>query len=219
MRKLFSVGFAAALALCVAGTAKAATSIDLVFSGLGATSLGLVTDITPGFSGTVTMAIILNSDDGLTIGSTSIFWDNAGTSAAAGTAEWVGIAVTFNMMTSAITGEFNPLITGPSGAFIQNGLRVVNSFDGALVPPNNPPNLPAGSYQIGTIVWNAALGTTNITASLNAFDAFGVGGTNITGTVTFGGATIINVVPEPGTASLLGLGLIGLIMAGRRKRA
>jgi hypothetical protein len=32
------------------------------------------------------------------------------------------------------------------------------------------------------------------------------------------GSHILNIIPEPGTASLMGLGLVGLILAGRRSR-
>lgn len=214
MRRMFSVGLAAVLALCVAGTASAATSVDLVFVGSGTS----VTDITPGFSGTVAARVLLTSDDGLVVGSTSVQWDNASTLAVAGTAEWIGIAVAFNMMTSAATATMNPAIPGPAGAFIDNPNRKVYAFDGLIAPPNNPPNMPATTYQVGTVVWSTtgAAGNTNI----NAFLQFGIDGFynpfEVIG--TFGTATI-NVVPEPGTASLLGLGLIGLIMAGRRNRA
>ena len=212
MRKMFSVGLAAVLALCVAGTASAATSIDLVF----ATSGTSVTTITPGFSGTVVMRVILDSDDGLTTASTSVQWDNSGTDAVTGTGEWVGVAVAFNMMNFTVTASMTPQIPG----VIDNVARVVTALDGLVPNPNNPPNLPAGTYQIGTIVWqtSGAAGNTNIASYKSGLDDFGVGGTFVTGTVSFGGGTI-NVVPEPGTASLLGLGLIGLIAAGRRNRA
>jgi hypothetical protein len=163
------------------------------------------------------MDIILTSDDGLTAASTSIAWDNAGTSASSAK-EWGGAGVAFNTMTKAVI-TMSPLFVGPAGAFIDNGAQVVYAIDGAIPPANNPPNLPSGTYNIGTIIWVADAGTTNISSVITSgIDVFGIGGTDITGSVSLGTATI-NPVPEPGTASLLGLGLIGLIAAGRRNRA
>jgi len=53
----------------------------------------------------------------------------------------------------------------------------------------------------------------------NPFDALldSSGLVDITGTAIYGSASV-NVVPEPGTVSLLGLGLVGLVLAGRRSR-
>ena len=38
------------------------------------------------------------------------------------------------------------------------------------------------------------------------------------GNMTFNGASLNGVIPEPGTAPLLGLGLVGRVLAGRRIR-
>jgi hypothetical protein len=46
---------------------------------------------------------------------------------------------------------------------------------------------------------------------------YGPGGVLPESELVFGTATL-NLVPEPGTVSLLGLGLVGLILAGRRSR-
>ncbi len=204
MRRMFSVALAAALALCVAGTASATTTIDLTFgvSGTNVTTLSA--------PGTLTMGVFMTTDDPLEIFATTVFWDNSDTDAIAGTLEWVGF---FDAGAFVLWAPLNP---GPSGVFIDNSVNQVNSFDAASLGDT----LPAGTYQLGTIVFLAAVGTTNIISGIiSGLDGFALtGGTIIDGAITFNGATI-NVVPEPATASLLGLGLIGLILAGRRKRA
>lgn len=69
---------------------------------------------------------------------------------------------------------------------------------------------PVDQLQIATATLVASnIGTVNVTWNGN-LDFFGVGGA-ATGT-TF------NIVPEPTTAALLGLGLFGLAVAGRRER-
>jgi hypothetical protein len=115
------------------------------------------------------------------------------------------------------TGTFAPLGTRTSYLFSPG---VVSDFNGFVPPPNGPPALPAGTYKLGTIVWTTSGVTTNtiLNAFLAPLDAFGNGAKlNISSTVVLNKA-FLNVIPEPGTASLLGLGLVGLIVAGRRSR-
>ncbi len=206
MRRMFSVGLAAALALCVAGTASASTTIDIIFS-----SGTNQTTITPGF-GTITAAVIMTTTDGLNSFSTTVFWDNTDTDAVSGTLEWNGF------FGGAVFGPINP---GPAGVFIDNSVPQVASFDGLSLTASILSFGGGGPYQLGTIVWlTTVAGITNITTGIiPGLDGFTLlSGGVINDSITFNGATI-NVVPEPATASLLGLGLVGLILAGRRKRA
>jgi len=208
---MFSVGLAAVLALCVAGAASATTTIDLVFGGSPPTVSGGPNTVTLGAPGTVTMGVFMTTDDPLEIFSVTIAWDNSGTSAAGGTLEWNGINIfgTFFI--------FTPGIPGLGGTFIDNAAQRVYAFDGFQSIGSM---VPAGTYQLGTIVWSAgSVGTTNISSVITSgLDGFLEPGNVLPTTLNLNTA-IINVVPEPGTASLLGLGLVGLILAGRRKRA
>ena len=71
-----------------------------------------------------------------------------------------------------------------------------------------------------TIIFDViGTGTTVLTYGLRTGDAITSSTTYnpLTGALTFGSVTI-NVIPEPGTALLMGLGLMGLGVAGRRNR-
>lgn len=76
---------------------------------------------------------------------------------------------------------------------------------------------------LGTIVFTAtAGGTVDIAALLELGtnpDEITVATVSVTGAVGIGAPITITVIPEPGTALLMGLGLVGLAGAGRRRTA
>jgi hypothetical protein len=216
MRKVFSVALLATLA-CVFGlSANAGTTIDVVWAD-GPGDLTILPGDTAG-GGSRTMNVILNTTDPLTYYSISVAYDSLN-----------GLAVT-----SAAQSPFRffppATVCTPLGPLADNpGLRV-SSFSCAVGVPNAPPSIPVGTYNIGTIVWDTSATTPGSTA-ISAFVAIGADSTtavippasgnivDVTFTQVLGPGVNLNIVPEPGTASLLGLGLVGLILAGRRSRA
>ena len=84
----------------------------------------------------------------------------------------------------------------------------------------------AGGYQMGTVVWKVKAGVSTdsvdiLSGVLNqALDAFGDSAFNDISNLVLGNPASVNVAaPEPGTAALLGLGLLGLGLASRRRPA
>jgi hypothetical protein len=233
MRKVFSVALIAALA-CVFGLAQSANAgvtIDVVF--VDATSPTGITiqagDPGPGctFSGyyetVITegrcMNVIMTTTEEFISMGVSVSYDSDNGLALASVYEWRGVGVEFTK-TGVATKS-----CGPFGPIVDNG-GILQAFDCSVPPPNAPPQAAAGTYQIGTIVWDTSGTTGPNTETISAVIAGGDGFiavingniTSISDQVVVR-SHILNIIPEPGTASLLGLGLVGLILAGRRSRA
>jgi len=76
-------------------------------------------------------------------------------------------------------------------------------------------NGPGGTFTVGTIEITVAAGNTVTPFIRNGIDGI----FTATTTVAPDSITGLTIIPEPSTAALLGLGIVGLIVSGRRSRA
>jgi len=95
------------------------------------------------------MDVILRSTYDLISVSTSVDYQSDNGLALASMNEWQGLGVSFNKSGTVQAS------CDPAGGLVDNG-AILQSFDCAIPEPNNPPVLTAGTYRIGTIVWDTA---------------------------------------------------------------
>jgi len=131
----------------------------------------------------------------------------------------VGISssvTTTGIYTGVFTDAINPpgFFTGNSAGPLTPPLLGNTGFTGIWAWVSGSTQ-PGGSYTIGTVQITVGAGDT-IFPFMSTLDGF----VNASfSTVLPDSITGVTIIPEPTTAALLGLGIVGLVMAGRRSRA
>jgi len=182
-------------------SAVSASAVSIFFDAPSATT------VNPGEQVTIAMRLNTDGADDLTSVFVSAFADPAVLSFDSGTSPG---AILLNFSTfQSLQRVSQPFVLGSDPA---GNVRAA-SFAGL-----SPTGVASANQLLATLTFTAGgPGTTVITSLIAQGDDVTASGVSIKDLVGLGQSVEITVVPEPGTALLMGLGLVGLAAAGRRK--
>jgi len=221
-RKCFAP-LSAALALALlAGDSRAGATVDLLFVSYNGASITPTNwfrsaSVRPG--DTLVMDIVLRTQSPLAFHSFSLEYDLSPSESAhpltpGHKGNWLGVAL----------DETNPNLTyAPRAPFSPTTPHFVGSWqstNGGSTTLFLPPS-PGGGYTVGTIVWTLSSFPFDVNYIFSGLFNPGVDGIadnnfNLIDSYVLFHSAAVGPIPEPGTAALLGLGLVGLAAAGRR---
>lgn len=221
-RLLAAFSFTASLALALLSSqARAGATVDLLFVGLNGAPIAATNTITAPVGDTLTMAIRMRNDEPLSLSIFSLNYDLDGDDELDVVAAFQWLGVSIGKSGTAFYGPVAPL--QPSTATFVGSFQGVSSNFAAprLLPPVG--GVFAGGYQMGTIVWKVNAGVNNDGADIISgildvgVDGFFDAAFNTIDTSVLFNAATVNI-PEPGTAALVSLGLLGFALATRCRR-
>ena len=198
--RLFTSLIVSVATVLVAGAASAALTVSSPQSG------GIV--VSPGDTVTIDITVETTAPEALALGLRAADYDN--TILTSGTTTVLPASI-FNFSPSVPFGGIGNVADGLEQAPSSNRPGYsLNLFQGVATTPaaGAGPEL----FQVTFVAGAAGTTTVNIGAFAAYADTYLGGDNGLTNT-----SVEVTVVPEPGTALLMGLGLVGLAAAGRRE--
>ncbi len=225
LRKLFSAALMAAM-VCLVGMTRdagATVTFDLIWTATSGAGPGVGTNtITAAVGDTLTLSLRMTTDVAeLRSHSVSIAFDTdlGNELNLLGSGEWSG--TTYGTTAMRTNYERINFGTGPPPAVESTNAVAgrIYRYESAIITGTG--FLPVGTYSVGTAVFQVnTVSADGPDVFVGLFDGtidsvLGAGGIPVTNLV-FNSATVN--IPEPATASLLGLSLVGLALAVRHRR-
>lgn len=227
LRLLF--GASILIGALLARDSRAGATVDLLFVGRNGGAIAPTDSVVALPGDTLTMAVLLRNDEPLIYASFALNYDlDADDELDIVSAfQWRGVRIGKGLTDLFVPYDLLGFGLAPRpdgrGQTVPPTTTFVGSFQGQTL--NSLRTLPpsagafAGGYQMGTIVWKANAGVADDGADI------------VSGLLNFGWDAVLRtsagnvgvdfnpaaVIPEPGTASLLGLGIVGLGLLWRSR--